>query len=384
MAVFNPTLAAQTGSLSKVPIVFENTDEIEKLVCHNVSISKSDWDSHETSWDFHANPIVAIRNDKVAEGDMESSFIIEDFVEQYKDLWEQRFNQLHENEEELNRQFIEIYGLQDELDPYVPTKDITILQQGEIDIVPELGDDSGFGDTIHWNEDVLMKQLISYAVGVWMGRYKLGTKGLHIAHPSPSSQELQEYLYGGEQVYIDEDGLIPVLPQNSPFDDNLSSRISDFIRIVFGEEKLTDNLNFIEQKLGTSIDQYVQKDFWKDHKKMYQNRPIYWLFSSSKGAFKCLAYMHRMDAYTAERVRSNYLLPYIEFLQNQIGELENRAVTLSTAENRKLQNFQKALDECREYHERLQVVAEQAIAFDLDDGVVVNYAKFGDILAKIK
>ena len=185
-------------------------------------------------------------------------------------------------------------------------------------------------------------------------------------------------------MYIDEDGLIPVLPQSSPFDDNLSSRISDFIRITFGEDKLTENLNYIEQKLGQSIDQYVQKDFWKDHKKMYQNRPIYWLFSSSKGAFKCLAYMHRMNAYTAERVRSNYLLPYIEFLQNQIGELENRRATLSTAENRKLQNFQKALDECREYHERLQVIAEQAIAFDLDDGVVVNYAKFGDILAKIK
>lgn len=229
-----------------------------------------------------------------------------------------------------------------------------------------------------------MKQLISYAVGVWMGRYKLGQKGLHIAHPNPTDKELQPYWYGGVQVYIDEDGLIPVLPQSSPFDDNLSSRISDFIRITFGEDKLTENLNYIEQKLGQSIDQYVQKDFWKDHKKMYQNRPIYWLFSSKKGAFKCLAYMHRMNAYTAERVRTNYLLPYIEFLQNQIGELENRRATLSTAENRKLQNFQKALDECREYHERLQVVAEQAIAFDLDDGVVVNYAKFGDVLAKIK
>jgi type II restriction/modification system DNA methylase subunit YeeA len=117
---------------------------------------------------------------------------------------------------------------------------------------------------------------------------------------------------------------------------------------------------------------------------MYQNRPIYWLFSSAKGAFKCLAYMHRMDAYTAERVRQNYLLPYIEYLQNQIADLEKRAASLSTAENRKLQNFQKALEECREYHERLQVVAEHAIAFDLDDGVIVNYAKFGDVLAKIK
>ena len=239
-------------------------------------------------------------------------------------------------------------------------------------------------EKIVWHEDVLMKQLISYAVGVWMGRYKLGKKGLHIAHPNPTDKELQEYWYGGVQVYIDEDGLIPVLPQSSPFDDNLSSRISDFIRITFGEDKLTENLNYIEQKLGMSIDQYVQRDFWKDHKKMYQNRPIYWLFSSKKGAFKCLAYMHRMNAYTAERVRSNYLLPYIEYLQNQIGDLESRAVSLTTAENRKLANLRKALDECQEYHERLQVVAEQAIGFDLDDGVVVNYAKFGDILAKIK
>lgn len=237
---------------------------------------------------------------------------------------------------------------------------------------------------IVWHDDVIMKQLISYAVGVWMGRYRLDKPGLNIAHPNPSDKELASYSYNGEEVRIDDDGIIPILPQNSPFDDNLSSRITDFIRITFGSEKLTENLNFMEQSLGTTIENYVQKDFWKDHKKMYQNRPIYWLFSSAKGAFKCLAYMHRMDAYTAERVRQNYLLPYIEYLQNQIADLEKRAASLSTSENRKLQNFQKALEECREYHERLQVVAEQAIAFDLDDGVIVNYAKFGDVLAKLK
>ena len=359
-----PSYKIETGSVGQVPLIINNASEIELLTKENIEISTKDWDSHETSWDFEANPLVALRNEIVANGNLDSSFKLSAFVEQFETIWEERFNHLHQNEEELNRQFIDIYGLQDELSPEVPKNEITILQQ--------------------WNEDVLMKQLISYAVGVWMGRYKLGTKGLHIAHPNPTDKELQEYWYGGVQVYIDDDGLIPVLPQSSPFDDNLSSRISDFVRITFGEDKLTENLNYIEQKLGTSIDQYVQKDFWKDHKKMYQNRPIYWLFSSKKGAFKCLAYMHRMDAYTAERVRSNYLLPYIEFLQNQIGELENRRATLSTTENRKLQNFQKALDECREYHERLQVVAEQAIAFDLDDGVVVNYAKFGDVLAKIK
>jgi len=370
----NPTLNNPPGLISAMPLL-SIQKESESKVEENIATAKLDWDSHETSWDFEANPLVALRNEKVAQGNLESSFRLSDFVEEFETQWTERFMKLHQNEEELNRQFISIYGLEDELTPDVPLDEITILQQGEISIV---------NNGLEWHEDVLMKQLISYAVGVWMGRYKLGQEGLHIAHPNPTDKELQEYWYGGVQVYIDEDGLIPVLPQSSPFDDNLSSRISDFIRITFGEDKLTENLNYIEQKLGMSIDQYVQKDFWKDHKKMYQNRPIYWLFSSKKGAFKCLAYMHRMNAYTAERVRSNYLLPYIEFLQNQIGELENRAAALSTAENRKLQNFQKALDECREYHERLQVIAEQAIAFDLDDGVVVNYAKFGDILARLK
>ena len=382
--MINPTLGMQAGDIMTIPITFQDgtKDKIEILSSSCLEISKKDWDAHEISWDFEANPLVVLRNEYVASGNLDSSFKLSAFVKQFESIWQENFNQLHQNEEELNRQFIDIYGLQDELSPEVPKNEITILQQGEINLIQAPG--SNYEYTIQWNEDVLMKQLISYAVGVWMGRYKLGTKGLHIAHPNPTDKELQEYWYGGVQVYIDDDGLIPVLPQSSPFDDNLSSRISDFVRITFGEDKLTENLNYIEQKLGTSIDQYVQKDFWKDHKKMYQNRPIYWLFSSSKGAFKCLAYMHRMNAYTAERVRSNYLLPYIEFLQNQIGELENRAAALSTTENRKLQNLQKALEECREYHERLQVVAEQAIAFDLDDGVVVNYAKFGDVLAKIK
>ena len=399
LKMLNPTLNSGAEVVSSVPILLP-VDDISSTVQNNIHISKKDWDSHETSWGFEANPLVAIREsfikdysfrvatvyneedvrfdvDKEKETAIKMQFAnnLETLVNMFKQEWEERFMQLHNNEEELNRQFIDIYGLQDELNPDVPLKEITILQQGEITIN---------NDQLIWNEDVLMKQLISYAVGVWMGRYKLGKKGLHIAHPEPTDRELQEYWYGGEQVFIDDDAIIPILPQNSPFDDNLSSRIADFIRIVFGSETLTENLNCIEKMLGTTIDQYVQKDFWKDHKKMYQNRPIYWLFSSKKGAFKCLTYMHRMDPYTAERVRSNYLLPYIEYLQNQIGDLESRAATLTTAENRKLTNLRKALDECQEYHERLQVVAEQVIGFDLDDGVVVNYAKFGDVLMKIK
>ena len=375
LKVYTPTMDYHEGPVGRLPYTEIDNITINDTVDNCISISKLDWDSHETSLDYDFNPLIAIRNQKVANGNLDSSFRLSDFVEEFETQWTERFKQLHENEEELNRQFIDIYGLEDELTPDVPMDEITILQQGEINIE---------NNELVWHTDVLMKQLISYAVGVWMGRYRLNQKGLHIAHPQPTAQELQEYWYGGTQVYIDDDGLIPILPQSSPFDDNLVSRIADFVRITFGEEKLTENLNYIEQQLGQTIEQYLLKDFWKDHKKMYQNRPIYWLFSSKKGAFKCLAYMHRMDAYTAERVRSNYLLPYIEYLQNQIADLENRASSLSTAENRKLQNLQKILDECREYHERLQVIAEQAIAFDLDDGVVVNYAKFGDILAKIK
>lgn len=248
----------------------------------------------------------------------------------------------------------------------------------------QTGNNNGRQQRIEWHEDVLMKQLISYAVGVWMGRYQLGQKGLHIAHPNPTDEELQAYEYGGQQVQIDDDGLIPVLPQGSPFDDNLPSRISDFVRIVFGEDKLTENLNYMEQCLGKTLEVYMMKDFWKDHKRMYQNRPIYWLFASKKGAFQCIAYMHRMNAYTAERVRAKYLLPFIEHLQIRINDLNKRAASLSTTENKLLTTLQKQLEECREYHDRLQVIAEQAISFDLDDGVVVNYAKFGDVLAKIK
>ena len=387
LQILCPTMSFQIGDVFKVPIIYNKINIISEFCRYNVSISKLDWDAHEISWDFEKNPLVGIRDEKVTNTnlmnntndnnslDLVNSCSLKSLVAFFEQEWEKRFMQLHHNEEELNRQFIDIYGLQNELTSDVPLNEITILQQGEITIN---------NDQLIWNEDVLMKQLISYAVGVWMGRYKLGKKGLHIAHPEPTDIELQEYWYGGEQVFIDDDAIIPILPQNSPFDDNLSSRIADFIRIVFGAETLTENLNYIEQKLGTTIDQYVQKDFWKDHKKMYQNRPIYWLFSSKKGAFKCLAYMHRMDPYTAERVRSNYLLPYIEYLQNQIGDLESRAAALTTAENRKLSNLRKALDECQEYHERLQVVAEQAISFDLDDGVIVNYAKFGDVLMKIK
>lgn len=237
---------------------------------------------------------------------------------------------------------------------------------------------------MEWHDEVLMKQLISYAVGCMLGRYRLDKPGLHIAHPNPTDEETAPYTYNDQMWEIDDDGIMPLMSKDCGFSDNAYNRFADFIRVTLGESRQVDNLNYVDQCLGKSIDQYFIKDFWKDHKKMYQNRPIYWLFASKKGAFQVIAYMHRMNAYTVERIRSKYLLPYIEHLEDEVNKLDQRRAELSTKESKQLQTLQKQLDECREYHERLQVVAEQAISFDLDDGVVVNYAKFGDVVAKIK
>ena len=418
--LINPTLNLSNGVVAKFPYVVVETKEYESLVKQNISISKQDWDAHETSWDFEENPLLAVDTDTYIDNihheierheketgehlcidpaapELDS---LEWRMEQYKQKWEHLFMQLHENEEELNRQFIDIYGLQDELTPDVPLDEITILQQGEIKITDqyELSDSDGSvladsdgavltttGDLyLDWQDDVVIKQFISYAVGCMTGRYRLDKKGLHIAHPNPTAEETAPYIYNKVEFEIDEDGIIPLMPNDCGFSDNASNRFADFVRIALGDEKHVENLNYVEKCLGKSVEQYFVKDFWKDHKKMYQNRPIYWLFASKKGAFQCIAYMHRMNAYTAERIRAKYLLPYIETLQARITDLDARRSELTTRETKQLQQLTKTLEECQEYHDRLQVVAEQAIAFDLDDGVVVNYAKFGDVVQRIK
>lgn len=364
----NPTMITQAGDINRIPICPDCPSELNTSVDQCVQISKLDWDAHETSWDFKENELVRIFKDN-------GWGTLDIVVSEYKAHWTRQFNQLHANEEELNHQFIEIYGLQDELTPDVPLDEITILQQGEISIE---------NNNIVWHDDVIAKQLISYAIGCWLGRYRLDKPGLHIAHPAPTPEDICTYSYNGNDFEIDDDGIMPILSADSSFADNACHRVRDFLRIAFGDEDLISNINWIESALGKSLEAYFAKDFWKDHKKMYQNRPIYWLFSSKKGAFQCLAYMHRMDAYTAERVRSKYLLPHMEWLGNQIADLVAAQGTLSTAQSRTLDRLRKELDECREYHDRLHVVADHQIAFNLDDGVVVNYAKFGDILAKIK
>ena len=395
LKILNPTLNNGAEVVSSVPILETKDNNTVSLVHKNISISKFDWDAHETSWDFEENELVRLGKEQG-----EGPHRLSDLMEAYKEHWTEQFLRLHANEEELNRQFIGIYGLEDELTPDVPLNEVTILQQGEVKVTNEyllttedgsyITNETGVVLTVtgkyylDWQDDVIVKQLISYAVGCMLGRYRLDKLGLHIAHPEPTAEETAPYTFNGQQWNIDEDGILPLMPSDTDFSDNATVMFKRWLVVAFGEDTLVDNLNCVEAALGKSLDDYFVKDFWKDHKKMYQNRPIYWLFSSKKGAFQCLAYMHRMNAYTAERIRTKYLLSHIEWLVQQQTEMEANAANLNARERKRLDSITRQIAECREYHDRLHTVADEQIAFDLDDGVVVNYAKFGDVLAKLK
>lgn len=328
-----------SSEVAKIPYIKHDEERITELTQQNIAISRADWDAHETSWDFQENELVRLSKEQG-----EGPHRLSDLMDAYREHWTEQFLQLHANEEELNLQFIEIYGLEDELTPDVPPEEITILQQGEIYI--ENGQ-------IVWQNDVIVKQLISYAVGCMLGRYRLDKPGLHIAHPEPTAEEIAAYTFNGKQWSIDEDGILPLMPSDTDFADNATVMFKRWLVVAFGEDTLVDNLNCVEAALGKSLDDYFVKDFWKDHKKMYQNRPIYWLFSSKKGAFQCLAYMHRMNAYTAERIRTKYLLPHIEWLVQRQTEMEANAANLNARERKQLDSITRQIAECREYHDRL-------------------------------
>lgn len=374
-----PTLNYSAGPVGLIPVILNNNRDILTKAQRNIAICQRDWDAHEVSWDFKKNDLIRLLQE---EQDLNHNdcWYIDTLMEYYKSEWSSYFEELHENEETLNSLFNDMYGMTDELTPDVPLNEVTILQQGEISIED---------NQVVWHEDVIIKQLISYIIGCYMGRYRLDREGLAIAHPNPSAEEIAAYnftnVFGTEHsLEIDEDGLIPALPSDSGFADNALLAVRQFIQKVFGEDSYAANLNYIENCLGKPLEEYLFKDFWNDHKKMYQNRPIYWLFSSKKGAFKVLAYCHRMTRHTAELVRQKYLLPYIDRMKGRADEIQAKGASATAAERRQLKNLTAAIAECEEYHTRLHAIADQQITFDLDDGVIRNYALFGDVLSKIK
>lgn len=348
LKLLNPTLNFQVGNVGSLPIIFPKDENIKKqidsIVEQNIQISKDDWDSFETSWDFEQHPLLRFKEN----GKVENSF------NKWKEYKQEQFNKLKANEEELNRLFIEIYGLQDEMTPDVDDKDITVA------LADELRD---------------IKSLLSYAVGCMFGRYSLDEKGLIYA-----GGEFDKSRY--QTLEVDEDGILPIL-SDTWFDDDIIEEFKRFLKKAFGELYFNENMQYIADVLGRKgsesaedrIRTYFLKDFYKDHLQIYKKRPIYWMFTSGKEkAFNALIYLHRYDKTTLSRIRKDYLHEFQNKLDNAIQRAENEG-------NVKLTSlYSKYQTECLEFDRKIKDLADEQIELDLDDGVKVNYAKFQGLL----
>ena len=423
--VLNPTLNMSSGVIANIPIPISknNTKEIEDIVKSNIKISKLEWDSFETSWDFKKHPLLEFidsmpgmhdTNIKVAPTHLkivknnfgEDCFIadeipmkskIYDSFRRWEEYTEKQFNKLKENEEKLNEIFIDIYGLKDELTPEVDDKDITIRKA---------------------DKEREIKSLISYAVGCMFGRYSLDKEGLIYAggdfdeiykkHKKNdggwTGVSLANYKVlndNGQEIdlsfEVDNDNVIPITDE-AYFSDDIVERFKTFISVVYGEKTLNENLDFIAETLGKkgtetsedTIRRYFVNDFFNDHVKTYQKRPIYWLFDSGKkNGFKALVYMHRYNENLIPKVRLDYLhrmqTTYEKLLVDVNDKLTSELSMTDKKETQKRQaDLNAKLQEIREYDEKIAHIANQRISIDLDDGVKANYDKFKDILAKIK
>lgn len=368
LKVIAPTINYQCGDIAKIPVIFDENfnTQIEKNVKKNINVSRDDWDSSEISWDFTVHPLL---KNKPTE--------LKDAYNIFKQNCADRFRQLKENEEELNRIFIDIYGLQDELTPDVPPKDVTVHQI--FDSKDDVPDDLQGSKYVLTKEDV-MKSLLSYAVGCLFGRYSLDTPGLAYAGGEWDADKYQTFI-------PDNDNVVPITDEEY-FDDDLSSFICAWLKKAFGRENFEANLAFLTDALGTrgttpkeKLRNYFLKDFFKDHCKTYQKRPIYWLFDSGKeNGFKALVYLHRYDENTIGRVRADYLHRMERIYSNEVNRMQDvidhshSAHEVSVAEKR-LEKMKKQIKECQDYDAKLGHLALDQIHLDLDDGVKINYRK---------
>ena len=348
MRFLSPTFHNNICDVIKIPVMKQHDERVSELVKKNIRISKEDWDSFETSWDFQAHPMV--RNDH------ELTITYHKWERECKD----RFTSLKTNEIELNRIFIDAYGLQEELTPDIADKDVTIhLADRERDV----------------------RSLLSYLVGIVMGRYSLDAPGLVYAGGEWDASKYQTY-------QPDDDGIIPIY-RGIGMEDGLTMQLINLLKLIYGEDHYRQNMDFIAEALGKNsnesseetLNRYLNDSFYSDHLKIYQKRPIYWLFTSGKKAgFKCLIYMHRYNEDTLARINAKYFLPESTRKKNELDELNGRIAHAEGRDKLRLekerQNLAVAYNEAIEYGQVLDHMANQYISIDLDDGVKVNYAKF--------
>lgn len=369
-----PTMNFQAGDVGRLPILQRKQDEevIKKIVDENILLSQQDWDTYETSWGFKHHPLIR----KVS--------TISEAYDQWKSENNERFDQLKANEEELNRIFIDIYGLQDELTPEVADKDVTVHKIFDSkDDVPETMKGSKYIRT-KYDE---VTSFISYAVRCIFGRYSLDVDGLAYAGGNWDNSKYTTFA-------ADKDSIIPI-SDDEYFNDDIVNRLVNFVKVVYGEDTLQENLKFIADALGGKghpkevIRNYFLNKFYKEHCKTYQKRPIYWLFDSGKkNGFKCLVYMHRYQPDTIARIRTDYVHEQQARYYTIIEDLEARIKAADTSEKIKLKNQLKVIknqdEEIKTYEEKIHHLADQMISIDLDDGVKNNYELFKDVLAKIR
>lgn len=360
--LINPTINFLINDILALPVVVGHKDEIEKLVLECIRISKEDYDSSEIAHDFRCHPMVALTYGM----QFQNSVTIEEVFVQYKNIAESRIAKLRTNEERLNALFIETYNMGRDLSPALEDKEIVLHRS---DIAEEI------------------MSLISYAVGCMVGRYSLDKPGLAFAGGAWDASQYVTYP-------ADKDGILPIT-DDEYFADDIVTMFVNWLKTVYGADTLEENLRFISDALGGKgsprevIRNYFLNDFYKDHLKIYQKRPIYWLFDSGKkNGFKALVYMHRYQPDTIARVRTDYVHEMQSRYRTAIADVEQRLNDASTSERVKLTKRLNALqaqaDELRQYEEKIHHLADQMIAIDLDDGVKVNYAKFADVLATIK
>jgi hypothetical protein len=373
LKIINPTISFQVENIAVVPVIYPNTEvlknEILELVEKNIEISRIEWDSREDSWCFNRNELIRIKGQ-----DLEES------LDLFKHYWRNKFLETFKNEEILNEKFIEIYDLQDEVSHKVPLEDITILRE-------ETTIENG---QLIFKATEIFAQFMSYAVGCMFGRYSLDREGLILAN---QGETLEDYLakvaLSKEQLSFtpDDDNIIPVL-DDEWFEDDITGRFYAFLKASFGTANFDKNLAFVEECLGKDVRKYFVKDFYNDHIKRYKKRPIYWMFTSPKGSFNVLIYMHRYTPDTLNKILNGYLIEYREKLNTRMEHLDHLIVSGSSTEQTKAQKekdkLKLVLIELQEYErETLRPLAIERINIDLDDGVLVNYNKFGKAIKEI-
>lgn len=373
-----PTINFQAGDIARIPVVDEVIENniVRKIVANNITLSKLDWDMHETSWDFKKSPLLSNKMD----GKIKTAY------ESYKGEVNERFAKLKENEEELNRMFIEIYGLEDELTPEVSDRDITVAKifDSKKDIDEEIK-----GNKYVMTRENVVKNFLSYFIGCAMGRYSLDEEGLVFAG---GEFDLSKYTI----FKADGDGILPITDQEY-FEDDIVELFVKFLKITFGEEHLNENLDFIASELkGKKSDSsrerirnYFLNDFYEDHCKMYQKLPIYWQYDSGKNdACKGLFYLHRYDKDMFAKIRINYVFEVQDRYKQELVRVEDTIAESSGNKKIELQKradaLKKKIIESQQFEEKVQHIADSYVEIDLDDGVKENYIIFKDVLAKIK